>query len=204
MDRINDAEADPERVAFHRADQVAGADAGQDDDLDPLDRRNREHVAYYQDANGNWVPCPLKRNDDVLVAGCIPVRVIGPQRDRGFFFGYYAPWFGDSLFSCSFDYISHRAPADPNEPVISPDADEKYMPLLPAGGSMMMMAAPAEGSETDPRKAARAERREARADRRDQRATLRELIAQQPPDMQRKLRDALRDKGLLGKDGDGT
>jgi hypothetical protein len=135
MERL-DADVDQERVEFWRVDQVAAARTrGEDDDLTEqvnaqfIDRRDRAVVAYYWDPEaesgqdpelgeiikGAWRPSHLKRDDDVICGG-IPLRVVGPARDRGFFLGLYPPWFGDSVMACEALSITDRAPANAGEP----------------------------------------------------------------------------------------
>jgi hypothetical protein len=130
MDRLTDADPD-NRVPYWRDDLVAGAaERGEDDDLtdridangdpttDPsgflVDRKDREHVTYYQDAQGRWKPTALKRGDHVICAG-LPLIVVGPARGRGYFSGYYAPWFGDAIIPIESAYVYERAPEDTNE-----------------------------------------------------------------------------------------
>lgn len=128
MERLTDADPD-NRVAYWRAHGHASAST-EDNDLNEridvdgrptedengilVDRRDREHVAYYQDAEGRWKPCALKIGDDVICGG-LPLRVVGPARDRRFFTGYYAPWFGDSTLPIEALYVYERAPLDDQE-----------------------------------------------------------------------------------------
>jgi hypothetical protein len=143
MDRFSDADPD-ERVEFWRTYNLEGATVrGEDDDLtrridedgrdiDPsdtttpgiyVDRRDREHVAYYQAPDGRWLPSRLKRGDDVICCG-LPMRVICPGGDRSVFMGYYAPWFGDDRLPVEVQWVTERAPLDPQEepmPVIPTD-----------------------------------------------------------------------------------
>ncbi len=114
MNRLTDV--DDARVAYWRQDNHdAAAVRGEDDDLDPLDRRDRSVVVYYKDQNNADQPSALKRGDDVEWCG-IQIRVVGPARDRNFFLGYYDPWFGDMILPCSdVQYVTDRAPQDTNE-----------------------------------------------------------------------------------------
>ena len=127
MERMTDADPD-DRVAYWRADNVTCADT-EDTDLtdridevgepttDPsglmVDRRDREHVAYYL-RDGAWKPTALKRGDHVVCAQ-LPLIVIGPARGRDYFLGYYEPWFGDLVIPIEAFYIDERAPEDVNE-----------------------------------------------------------------------------------------
>lgn len=80
-----------------------------------VDRRDREHVAYYQTAEGAWKPLLLKRGDHVICAG-LPLVVVGPGSHRTVFSGMYAPWLGDNfVLPIEASYITDRAPADPTE-----------------------------------------------------------------------------------------
>lgn len=146
MDRFTDADPN-ERIPFWRTFNVEGATVrGEDDDLlkridldgnelpdgevgQPpgpgavyIDRRDREHVCYYQDSQGRWKPTHLKRGDHVI-AGGLPLEVIGPAGGREVFFGYYNAWFGDERLPIEVKYVYDRAPLDPNEPA---------MPVIPA------------------------------------------------------------------------
>jgi hypothetical protein len=146
MDRLTDADPDG-RMAYWRQYNVEGASVrGEDDDLMAridaeghdidlsdtttpgifVDRRDREHVAYYQDADGTWQPMRLKRDDDVVCCG-MPMRVLGPCSGRGNFYGYYHAWFGEERIPLEAAWITERAPADPADlpdmPII-PDAEE--------------------------------------------------------------------------------
>jgi hypothetical protein len=176
MDRFTNV--DQERVEYHRQveHEQASAPTNEDDDLaDPRDRRNREHVAYYEDASsGEWLPMALKRDDDVVCNG-LPMRVVGPARDRSYFNGYYNEWFGDMLFPIAAQYIEERAPADPNE---------TPMPLFPQPPQVMaarMDVSVVEGSGKDPK---------AKADRtRDDR--FERMIAHLSAEQQRVLRQGL-------------
>ncbi|HMJ10200.1 MAG TPA: hypothetical protein VK524_02285 [Polyangiaceae bacterium] len=206
MDRftnINQTTIDNERAA-----SLAGSNAGEDEDLDAridtsgmattdpsgllVDRRTREHVAYYEDESGAWLPSPLKQNDDVLCDGGIPMRIIGPGRGRDWIYAW-CKWDDVSIneaFTINLTMIVDRAPADPNE---------TPMPLIPEPAQQAMFARAATGTETaqNPKTAAKAEHKQARADRRDLHSTLRELVEAQTPDKGKRLRKALHDKGLL-------
>lgn len=135
MDRLTDADPD-NRVEYWRQENVESQTIhGVDDildaridaegrDIDPsdtdtpgiyVDRRDREHVCYYQTADGRWLPTPLKRDDHVTACG-LPLVVIGPGSTRTVFLGYYAPWFGDMRLPVEVAYIEDRAPLDPAEP----------------------------------------------------------------------------------------
>lgn len=130
MDRLTDADPD-NRIPYWRQDLLEGAtERGEDDDLndridaqgnvttDPsgilVDRKDRQHVAYYQDSSGKWLPTALKRGDHVNCAG-LPLVVVGPARGRTYFSGYYAPWFGDAIIPIEAAYTYERAPEDPQE-----------------------------------------------------------------------------------------
>jgi hypothetical protein len=144
MDPLLDADPDG-RIPFHRQDNVEAAavrnedfgflgrldqegnDLGSNDvgELLPgqiwVDRRDREHVAYYQGADGRWRPTHLKRGDHVI-AGGMPMVVVGPGSGRTTFLGYYAPWFGDMVLPIDVMHVSDRVPAD---------ASELAMPVIP-------------------------------------------------------------------------
>lgn len=91
-----------ERAAFHKGE----ADAGDDDYLPEKDRRNRAHVLGPN--------CRVQAGDDVLNNGN-PVRVIGAAREEGWFLGLQqTPW-GFADVPMEGQYITDRAPADPNE-----------------------------------------------------------------------------------------
>jgi hypothetical protein len=77
------------------------------------DRRDREHVCYFEH-EGRWLPTVLKRGDHVMLSG-MPLRVIGPARHREFFLGYWPEEFGDSLLTIMSTGINDRAPQDPAE-----------------------------------------------------------------------------------------
>lgn len=136
MDRLSDQDVDPNnRMPYWRQYNVEGASLrGEDDDLmlridadgndiDPsdtttpgiyVDRRDREHVAYYQDSEGRWKPLRVKRGDDIICAG-MPMRVLGPAGGRTYFFGFYAAWFGEERLPIDAAYITERAPVDPGD-----------------------------------------------------------------------------------------
>lgn len=122
-------------------DAHAAAAATEDDDLndrvdaqgnptlDPsgilIDRRDRPEVCYYQDANGRWKPTDLKRGDHVMYAGQLPVRVIGPERGREYFCGYWPEGnMGNGLLQLPVSGVTDRAPLDENA---------TPMPLYPGG-----------------------------------------------------------------------
>ncbi len=95
-------------IAYHRTQDVLGANSGQDDDLDPEHRRNRTEVSP---------GCPLKTNDHLeLYSGAVKVVCVGPGRGEGWFTAW---WFDDTtgatIGTMDIQYISDRAPADPEE-----------------------------------------------------------------------------------------
>jgi hypothetical protein len=102
-------ELDPETAAFvaeRRAYHHQEAENGVDDFLDEKHRRNREHVLGPR--------CRVQRDDDVLCNGEV-LRVIGPARDEGWFYGLQqAPW-GAIDVPYSGANITDRAPADTGE-----------------------------------------------------------------------------------------
>lgn len=137
MERIPDI--DEALVEAHRQARLADTANGGDDDLNAridengfdtadesgllVDRKDREHVAYYQKPDGSWHPTLLKENDDVMIGGAFPVRVIGAARNRSFFAAHYPPFFGNDVVPINVEGVTDRAPADPNEPP---------MPVIPA------------------------------------------------------------------------
>ena len=84
MDRI-DEQVDQDRIEYWRQWNLERA-ATEDTTLDPLDRRDREEVVA-----GTYI----KRDDDILLAGCIPVRVVGPGSGRLVLLAMNRDWFGD-------------------------------------------------------------------------------------------------------------
>lgn len=80
-----------------------------------VDRCDRPHLAYYQAADGRWVPSSIKINDDVMLWGCIPARVCGPACNRTYFSVYNQNWFGNMTLPVEITAVSDRAPADPEE-----------------------------------------------------------------------------------------
>jgi hypothetical protein len=188
-----------------RASEVAAASGGEDDYLtdridasgmpteDPsgllVDRRTREHVAYYQDESDAWHPTPLKRNDDILCDGGIPMRVVGPARTRGNIM-CWCKWDDvgiDEAFIILLSMIVDRAPLDPNE---------TPMPLIPEPAMRAMSARSA--VPTNPKEAAKGERKDERPIRRAFKDAMRDAIAKLPHDQQKHAREVLRAKGVLG------
>lgn len=101
---------DEVRIAEHQQEQHdAAALHHEDDDLQPHERRDREPVIE---------GTALKRGDDILIYDSIFLRVVGPGRGWNVLIGYYPDWFGDNAlqFEISPDYITDRAPLDPDEP----------------------------------------------------------------------------------------
>jgi len=92
-----------------------------------VDHCDRQVVSYYQDRQGRWKPTALKVGDDVICAG-IPLRVVAPARGRGYFSGYYSPWFGETLVPIEARYVTERAPLDPNETPMPIIPDEEVTP----------------------------------------------------------------------------
>jgi hypothetical protein len=184
MDRHTNV--DQERVEYWRQNEHAQASdpINEDDDLpDPLDRRNREHVAMYKDPqSGEWLPTLLKRDDDVM-AGGVPLRVVGPGRDRRQFLGFYNEWFGpDFLFPIDASAVTERAPADPSE------QDMPIIPPAPNDPSATMMAARAVSSEGEQ---SQDQRTSKGRDKQSEAAAFEAMIAPLPPDVQRFVRQAV-------------
>lgn len=107
MDRL-DADVDQERIEYWRQYNLE-ASVTQDQTIPPEDRRDRAEVQ---------VGSNIKRDDDVLILDCIPLRVVGPGEGRKIVLGYYPPWFGDEAigFELNPGDLTDRAPADPEEP----------------------------------------------------------------------------------------
>jgi hypothetical protein len=94
-------------IETQRAEQHAAAENGEDDEFDPKDRRNREHVL--------GPLCRVKRGDDVLHNESEIVRIVGPARGEGWFLALSeTPW-GNYLVPYDGSYLTDRAPADPEE-----------------------------------------------------------------------------------------
>lgn len=91
-----------QKAAQHKQE----ADDGADDYLPEKDRRNRPNVL--------GPLCRVKGGDDVLHNG-LPVRVIGPAREEGWFYGLEVARFGPIDVPMEGQYITDRAPADPTE-----------------------------------------------------------------------------------------
>lgn len=106
MERI-DEQVDQERIEYWRQYNVDAA-ATEDQVLDPLDRRDREDVIA-----GTY----LKRDDDILLAGSIPVRIVGPGSGRLVLIAMNEDWFGDEAlgFEITPGDVTDRAPVDPEE-----------------------------------------------------------------------------------------
>lgn len=135
MDRLNDADPNGSMGPIMQTlrDNAPTWDADLNERIDAegnpttdtsgllVDRCDRSVVAYYQDAQGRWKPSALKAGDDVICAG-MPLRVAGPARGRGYFSGYYEPWFGDAVVPIEAAYVTERAPAD---------SGETPMPIIP-------------------------------------------------------------------------
>lgn len=115
MERIPNI--DQERVDYWRQYNVDGAAVRhEDDDLPPEERRDRADVLPGS---------VLKRDDDVIIAEVIPMRVIGPARGGNVIFGYYPDWFGDDAIGFEITpttIITDRAPFD---------TEEDPMPIFP-------------------------------------------------------------------------
>jgi hypothetical protein len=100
---------DEARIAEIAQQQLDGALAGEDNDLDPGARRDREEVV----AGSN-----LKRGDDIMIIDVFPLRVIGPARGATSITGFYPDWFGNEPMYLALEppvYVTDRAPLDPNE-----------------------------------------------------------------------------------------
>lgn len=205
MDRItvSQTSVDACRVSDN-AEVAAGIDDPYTDKIDAsgfptddpsglmVDRRDRPHVVYYQAPDGSWQPTPLKNNDDVQVyAGAVPpiyARVIGPANQRDWFSCWVEfsaePYDKMEMYVNVVD-VADRAPVDPNE---------TPMPLIPIEQIEAFRAQVA--AKKNPKQVAKAERQEARALRHE----LRDLVAAQPKEKRKQLREALVRHGLLGKD----
>jgi hypothetical protein len=140
MDRLT--VIDQARIDELRQNAV-DASATEDAEKEPLDRRDREHVAYYQDpSTSEWLPTALKRDDDVIWAGVIPSRVVGPAEGREWLQVYH-PDLGDMVYPIHWSYVSDRAPLD---------TQEAPLPIGPSEPqSMMRVAASAEGAAMQPK-----------------------------------------------------
>ncbi len=67
---------------------------------------------------GKDTPLPgtaLKLDDDVIWLGLFPMRVVWGYDLDTMFSGFSPEWFGDSIAVVEGQYITDRAPADPNE-----------------------------------------------------------------------------------------
>lgn len=134
---------DEQLAEQHRLDRYNDAENGGDDDLPGridengldtedesgllVDRKNREHVAYYQKADGSWHPSALKVGDDVMICDAFTVRVIGPGRLRWYFAAYKPEWFGEDIIPIELQAITDRAPRDPGEtpwPIVPVEEEE--------------------------------------------------------------------------------
>lgn len=105
MDRLT---LSPEALAFVSEQRAANHAAAttEDTDLDPADRRDRAEVL--------GAGCRVQRDDDVLYSE-FPLRVIGPARGQGWFFALLeVPW-GFTTTPLEGQYITDRAPADPED-----------------------------------------------------------------------------------------
>jgi hypothetical protein len=125
-------------IESRRAAELAEAAQGLDDDLihdgsedglpSNVDQRTRDVVAYYQDDNGEWHPTELKRDDDIEYQSAIPLRTIGPARERTNYITW-CPWIEDALIVYP-EYVTDRAPVDPQEtpmPIIPEVVPEEPM-----------------------------------------------------------------------------
>lgn len=130
MERIQGIdEAEIERV---RQERLADTANGGDDDLneridangfptsDPsgilVDRKDREHIAYYQAADGSFQPYALKENDDVEVGGAFNVRIVGPGRERHYVACVWPEGLGTyEVIPIEASAFTARAPADSSE-----------------------------------------------------------------------------------------
>lgn len=169
MDRLTGI--DQEALEIMRAQQVADA-ATQDTDLPPEERRDRPEVI-----TGSI----LKRDDDIIWCG-LPLRVVGPARDADYLIGRYDPWFGEMAFPVSWQEISDRAPADPN--------DTSTVPIFPVeeelqARTLMAASKKVKGSDLDERA------RERR---------LRKLVQSLPKKDAKKVERILIKKGLLRRE----
>ncbi len=83
---------------------------------DPLDRRDRTVVAYYQEiGTGEWIPSALKRDDDVFIGGLV-MRVIGPAPSRGRFYAYRQDdKHGELVIPFEVTRVENRAPKNQSE-----------------------------------------------------------------------------------------
>lgn len=88
-----------------RAALLAACANGADNDLAPEDRPDR---ADRSDLGA------LKDGDDVIASGT-PVRVICPGRGRGWFYSMIIEEQGFTIGQHEAQYVTDRAPADPNE-----------------------------------------------------------------------------------------
>lgn len=63
-------------------------------------------------------PCPgsaLKVDDDVMWLDMFPMRVLWGHDDAAYFNGFSPEWFGETNVVVAGEYVTDRAPADPEE-----------------------------------------------------------------------------------------
>ena len=73
-----------------------------------------EQQGYYPDKSEPLPGTPLKLDDDVMWADCIPMRVIWGYDDPTFYQGY-TPELTEGTVTIEGIYITDRAPVDPSE-----------------------------------------------------------------------------------------
>jgi hypothetical protein len=120
MERLTDADPDG-RAAYWRTYYEEGSSVRhEDDDLDPEHRCDRLLNTSLSAAQRVVVAgATIKPGDHVICAG-LPLEVICPARNSLFFYGYYAPWFGDMPVPIDGSYLTEVArldPADENTPI---------------------------------------------------------------------------------------